>query len=177
MNQDALFAQRLIDGELTAGEAAGTERSLRDRPQLAAEHQALADLHRAMTAGARPLDPQHHHALLARITEHLPDHRPAAYASLRPADILYTTVVLISIGMGYGLVGTFMGQSFLVVAFAAISVVIGCLMIIMAGMLRRAESGILSQLLRKPVVIGPADALVYRAAGLGLALGGIWLSY
>jgi anti-sigma factor RsiW len=177
MSSDALYAQRLLDGELNAGEASAIERSLRDRPDLAAEHQALSGLHRAMTAAARPIDPERHHALLARITERLPDHRPAAYASLRPADILYTTMVLISIGLGYGLVGTFLHQSLIVVAFAVVSVVVGCLMIVLASMLRRAESGILSQLLRKPVVIGPADALVYRATGLGLAVGGIWLTY
>ncbi|MBA3709505.1 MAG: hypothetical protein H0W83_11885 [Planctomycetes bacterium] len=177
MTTDPLYPQRLLDGELKAGEASAIERAILDQPELAAQHQALSGLHELMSVAARPLDPQHHHALLARITERLPEHRPAAYASLTAMDIIYTAMVLVSIGLGYGMVGTLMRGSFMVVAFAVVSVIVGCAMVILGGMLRRAESGIMSHILRKQVTVGPADALIYRAAGVGLAIGGIWLSY
>jgi hypothetical protein len=177
MDPDHLYLQRLLDGELSAREASAMDEALLRSPERAAEHLAHTRLHQLLLAQRSALALQHHQALLTAITERLPAGRPAAYSQVRPLDILVAVSVFAVIGLGYGIIGTLMHGSLVLVGLAVISVVIGCCLVLMAGMLRRIETGFLNRLLRKPISIGPADALVYRAVGIAFAVGGIWLTH
>jgi hypothetical protein len=53
----------------------------------------------------------------------------------------------------------------------------GAALVCAPARLRAGESGLLSRLLGRPVAIGTADAMVYRAVGASLIVAGLWLAY
>lgn len=175
MNRDSHMIQRLVDGVLAPHEADAVERLLADRGAIA-ELDAARDLHLLLSSQARPLSADEHHALLGRMIEHLPRARPQSYTSFRPMDLVLACSAISLVAVSFGAVGSFMHGSVALVTIACISVVSGCALVVMAGMLRRAEAGLLRHVLRRPITVGPSDLLVYRAVGIGIALGGIYLA-
>ena len=57
-----------------------------------------------------------------------------------------------------------------------LSLALGMLLLLVPSLLRNAESSLLGTLLRRPVSVGPADVLVYRAVGAALVVGAVWLT-
>src|SRR4051812_6065338 len=87
MTSDPHLVQRLVDGALPPHEATAVERSLVDRghgPAIA----SARELQGLLGATARPLSPDEHHVLLARVSEAVPRTRPQAYAKVRFIDIV-----------------------------------------------------------------------------------------
>ncbi len=176
MNRDSQLIQRLVDGLLAPHEADAVERSLTDRGALA-DLQAARGLHQLLSMQAHPLSADEHHALMARMIEHLPRALPQSYAKFRPVDLVLACAAICLISVSFGAVGSFMHGSVVLVTIACISVVSGCALVVLAGMLRRAEAGLMRHVLRRPVTVGPSDLLVYRAVGIGMALGGMYLAH
>jgi anti-sigma factor RsiW len=176
MHREDRLLQRLIDGALSPHEAAALERTVQERPDLASRLQALRALHGDLAAVAQPISADQHHDLHVRILAHLPTTRPKVYARIRPIDLVTAAAVLAVVVMGYVLGGSMAHGGLVSLAAACLSFVGGLLVLIMAGMLRRLEAGIRARLLGPPVNVGPADLLVTRAVGIGLAIGGILLA-
>jgi anti-sigma factor RsiW len=176
MHHEDRLIQRLIDGALSPHEAAALERTVQERPDLAARLGALRALHGDLGVAARPMSADQHHELHLRIAQRLPLTRPQSYARIRPIDLMTAAAVLAAVVMGYVLGGSLVHGGLVSLAAACISFVGGMLVLILAGMLRRIEAGLLARLLGHPVNVGPADLLVTRAVGIGLAIGGILLA-
>ena len=176
MRHEDQLIQRRIDGDLSPQEAAAMERAAQDRPDIALRLHALRALHADIGALAKPLSADSHHALHARILHKVPAGRPKVYARIRPIDLVTAGVALGLIVLSYALCGSMVRGSLSVLLIACISFVGGLLVLILASMLRRLEAGLISRLIGRPIAIGPADLLVYRAVGVGLAIGGLLLT-
>jgi hypothetical protein len=175
MSDRDLLLQRLIDGRLSPAEAAALERTAQDDAAFAERYRLLQTLHQDLAAAASPLDGDAHHRLLDRIVQHLPAAKPQVYARVSPFDLVLAVSVLGCVAVAIGAVGSLVRGGVALLAAACISVTVGMLMLALAGMLRRVEAGVLRRLIGRPVTVGPADVLVYRAVGVGLALGGLYL--
>ena len=178
MRHDDHLLQRLIDGDLSPHEAAAMDQAAHDRPELAAHLRALRALHADLGATARPMSADDHHVLHARIVQRLPATKPVVYARIRAFDLVTATIALALVITAYALCGSMVhgSGSLVVLAVACMSFVGGAMVLVMAGMLRRLEAGLFARLFGRPVAIGPADLLVYRAVGIGLAIGGLPLT-
>jgi hypothetical protein len=177
MQDKDFHLQRLLDGALAAPEAAGVQSQIDSDPVLRGRFEVLQALDGDLAASVRPLNNTQHQALLNRITDALPRHAPAVYASIRPSDIVLAASVLAMISICFATAGSIMHGSTTLVALACVGVAAGTFILILAAMLRRAERGLLRSLLGKSVALGPADLLIYRAIGIGLALGGLYLAH
>jgi hypothetical protein len=176
MHHDERLLQRLIDGDLSRHEADAMERAALDRPELAQRLRLLRQLHADLAGAARPLGADQHHDLHTRIVQHLPTTRPKPYARIRPIDLVTAATALALVLIAYALFGSIVRGSFAVLTLACISFVGGSLVLVLAGMLRRMEAGLISRLLGRPIAVGPADLLICRAVGVGLAIGGLYLT-
>jgi hypothetical protein len=177
MQDQDLHLQRLLDGALSAAEAAGVQSQVASDPQLSKRMDSWQQLHRDITASVHPLRAHEHQHLLTRITDALPSRAPKAYASIRPSDIVLASSVLAMISICFATAGSIMHGSTALVALACVGVAAGTCILVLAAMLRRAERGLLRNLLGTSVHLGPADLLIYRAIGIGLALGGMYLAH
>jgi hypothetical protein len=176
MRQHDRWLQRLVDGELSRQEAAGLARLQQERPELADQERRLRDLAVLMRLESARA-PHAHEELRSAILLRLPARPPRAEARVRPLDLAYAGLVIGLIAATFAVVKVVADQAMLLAILAVISLMAGTGLLLMAGWLRQTEAGMLSKLLRRPVAIGPGDVLVYRAVGLALAVGGLWLAY
>jgi len=177
MQDQDLHLQRLLDGALSAPEAAGVTSQVASDPRLGARLGALQNLDAGLQALARPMTGASHQLLLSRISEALPRGAPPAHARVRPADLIMALAVLAFVMVSFGTAGSLLHGSTILLALACVGLVSGMLILVLAAMVRRAERGLLRHLLGTAVSLGPADLLVYRAIGVGLALGGLYLAH
>ena len=186
MHHDELLQQRELDGVLPRDQSAALAVLTADRSALAQQSiklQALdADLRSlALTVRTRGQQANHDVALRAAIMERVSQRMPATHVRVRPLDLIYATSAAMLALATYGLAGaavrTLFEQAVVMTWAIGISLTMGLLLLIAPGFLRRAESGMLGTILRRPIAIGPADVLVYRAVGVALVVGGIWLTY
>jgi anti-sigma factor RsiW len=175
MDRHDLLLQRYRDGRLGRDEAAALERMVAADPGLAARAQGLSEL----DGGLRQLAARQgddHHLLAERITAALPPGRPRAEARISLRDLVFACMTAGVVAMTYVVIATITNQVQLLVALALVSLVAGCVVMLLAGSLRRAEADVLGRLLGKRISVGPGDVLIYRAVGLSLAVGGVWLA-
>lgn len=186
MRPEDCLQQRELDGVLPRDQAAALVALTCDRPafakQLAALQDLDADLRRLATSVSASGRQAHHDVVLrVAIMERVSNRVPATQVRVRPLDLIYAASAAVLALATYGLAGaavrTLFEQAVVMTWAIGISLSLGLLLLIAPGFLRRAESGVLGTILRRPVAIGPADVLVYRAVGVALVVGGIWLTY
>ncbi len=97
-------------------------------------------------------------------------------ARVTPVELVYAILLVVLVGFGFGLVGNLSSNPLLHFVVAVGSLIAGIALFALAGLIRRMEAGLLGHFLHRPIVVGPADLLVYRAIGIGLVIGGVWLS-
>ncbi len=173
-----LLQQRDLDGVLPPDQAAALAALTAGRPELARQaehlHEVDADLRRL---SRRHID--HHVALRLAIMAKVAERTPAAQVRVRPLDLVYAMTAAVIVLATYGLAGatihTLFAQAVVMTWAIGLSLLLGMILLLIPGFLRQAESSVLGAMMRRPVAIGPADALVYRAVGLALVIGGIWL--
>jgi hypothetical protein len=186
-HQDSL-QQRALDGVLPCEQAAGFAEMVASRPALAEQAAALqaldADLRRVTNAAQSTRGEQRNadhvrlrQAIMARIAARV----PASQVRVRPLDVIYASAAAILVFAAYGLtratVQTLFEQAVVMTWAIGLSLTLGLLLLILPSFLRRAEASLLRTVMRRPITIGPADILIYRAVGMALVVGGIWLTY
>lgn len=186
MRSEDRLQQRELDGVLPRDQVAALAVLTRDRPSLAQQSIAMqtldADLRSlAAVVSAPSRRAEHNVTLRGLIMERVAHRTPATHLRVRPLDVIYAASAAMLALTTYGLAGaavrTLFEQAVVMTWAIGISLTLGMLLLIVPGFLRRAESGMLGSILRSPVAIGPADVLVYRAVGVALVVGGIWLTY
>jgi len=177
MQDQDLHLQRLLDGALSAPEAAGVTSQIASDPRLGARLSALQGLDAQLQDLAQPMTSASHQLLLSRISDALPRSAPAVHARVRPTDVIMAIAVLAFVMISFGTAGSLLHGSTVLLALACVGLVSGMLILVLAAMVRRAERGLLRHLLGTAVSLGPADLLVYRAIGIGLSLGGLYLAH
>lgn len=182
MRAEDSFQQRALDGVLPRDQAAALADMVASRPALAQQAAALQALHADLrqmagqpSAGERQLAVRE--AIMARVAARV----PAPQVRVRPLDAIYAATAAVLVFAAYGLTGatvhTLLEQAVVMTWAIGLSLTLGLLLLIIPSFLRQAESSLLSSLVRRPVTIGPADVLIYRAVGFALVIGGIWLTY
>lgn len=178
------LVQRDLDGALGAAEAAGVRQMMADQPVLAAQAKRLQLLDSKLRELAQPFvsAPARvtaNNLLHERICARLPQMPPIAQVRVRLVDLVVAVVVAGMLFVGYGVLGTaarsFFQEAVLLTWLIGLSLLAGLAMLLAPGFLRSMESGVLGQLIGRPIAIGPADTLIYRTAGLALVVGGLWL--
>ena len=186
MRSEDRLQQRALDGVLPRDESAALAALTSERPAFAQHSSALhaldmdlRALSQSVSASARQAN--HDVVLRASIMERVANRVPATQVRVRPLDLIYAAsaamLALATYGVAGAAVRTLFEQAVVMTWAIGISLTLGMLLLIIPGVLRRAESGLLGTILRRPVAIGPADVLIYRAVGVALVLGGIWLTY
>ena len=182
MRPEDSLQQRALDGVLPRDQAAALAEMVAGRPALAQQAAALESLHAdlRLVAGQPPPSERQiaaREAIMARVVARV----PATQVRVRPLDVIYAATAAVLVFAAYGLtratVHTLFEQAVVMTWAIGLSLSLGLLLLIIPGFLRRAESSLLSSLVRSPITIGPADVLIYRAVGLALVVGGIWLTY
>lgn len=170
-DQDRLL-QRYVDGELPADQGAALRHMLATDAVL---HQALAKLEGLHGQLARAHQRQDQdHDLLVSIREKLPLAAPARSRQLRVADIVFLVSLTTTIGLIYGLVGSFHDLIPLTVV-AILSMVCGAILITMARPLQDMKTGLISRFAQSRFNLGCSDVAIYRVVGITIFIGGIWL--
>ena len=186
MRSEDRLQQRALDGVLPRDESAALAALMSERPTLAQQSSALLALDtdlRALSSSTLASARQANHdvALRAAIMEGVANRIPATQVRVRPLDLIYAASAAVLALATYGVAGatvrTLFEQAVVMTWAMGISLTLGMLLLLIPGVLRRAESGLLGSILRRPVAIGPADVLIYRAVGMALVVGGIWLTY
>jgi hypothetical protein len=165
--------QRTLDGMADPARSAAAEHL--DPAHL----EALRRLDAALKVRAEPRQRVAPEVVVARIVAALPATAPAAQVRVRPVDILVAVLAATVLAMVYGMVATvsqtILAQTMWLAWAVGLSLGLGLVLLVLPGVLRSWESGLFHRLLGRPIAIGPADALIYRAVGAGLVIGGIWL--
>ena len=186
MHSEDRLQQRELDGVLPRDQVAALAALTSERPSLAqqsfAMHTLDADLRTLAAVVSTPSRrAEHDVALRGLIMERVANRTPATHLRVRPLDVIYAVsaavLALVTYGFAGAAVRTLFEQAVVMTWAIGISLTLGMLLLIVPAFLRRAESGMLGSILRRPVAIGPADVLVYRAVGVALVVGGIWLTY
>ncbi len=175
-----LLQQRDLDGVLPPDQAAALAALTAGRPELARQaeqlHEVDADLRRVSLS---LWTNDHHLALRSAIMAKVAERTPTAQVRVRPLDLVYAMAAAVLVLATYGLAGatvhTLFAQAVVMTWAVGLSLLLGLIMLLIPGLLRQAESSVLGAMMSRPVAIGPVDALVYRAVGLALVIGGIWL--
>jgi hypothetical protein len=175
MDSRHLLLQRYRDGRLDRDHAAAVEAMVAGSADLGRQAGALGALDRDLRslAARRPED---HHLLADRIVAALPPTLPRAETRICLRDLVVATCAGGMVAMTYAVITIITDRVQLLVALALVSLVAGCAIMLLAGSLRRAESGLLGRLLGRRISVGPGDVLVYRTVGFALAVGGVWLA-
>ncbi len=174
--------QRALDRVLPRDQAAALAEMVASRPAMAQQAMALqaldADLRQV--AGHQPASVRQiavREAIMARVAARV----PTTQIRVRPLDVIYAATAAVLVFAAYGLTGatvhTLFEQAVVMTWAIGLSLALGLLLLIIPSFLRQAESSLLSSLMRRPITIGAADILIYRAVGLALVVGGIWLTY
>lgn len=181
MKPNDRLVQRELDGALSRHEAAAVERMVAGDVPLTREAQALrgldADL-KLLTSAQRTADRAD---LQARIVSALPEGLPVRQVRVRPIDLVYALSAVVLVALGYGLLGaavhTLLEQTVVLVWIVAFGLVAGMVLLLAPGFMRALESNTIGRLFSRPVAIGAADVLAYRATGAALVVGAVWLAY
>lgn len=186
MRSEDRLQQRELDGVLPRDQVAALAVLTSGRPSLAQQSVAMQTLDvdlrtLAAVVSAPSRRAEYDVVLRGMIMERVANRTPATHLRVRPLDIIYAAsaavLALATFGLAGAAVRTLFEQAVVMTWAIGISLTLGMLLLIVPGFLRRAESGMLGSILRRPVAIGPADVLVYRAVGVALVVGGIWLTY
>jgi len=182
MNPESRLQQRELDGVLPRDQVAALAVLTAEQPNLAAQATALLGLDADLRHLAAPLRQLNHDLhVRATIMQRVANRVPVPHLRLRPLDLVYAAAVAVLAIATYGLAGaavrTLFEQAVVMTWVIGLSLMLGLLLMIAPGFLRQAESGFLAALMRRPVAIGPADVVIYRAVGVVLVIGGIWLTY
>ncbi len=177
VHSEDLHSQRQLDGRLSPGEAAAVDAALARDAARADEASRMRVLHAELSAALRPLDLDTHHALLTRFAQALPQGAPQPSRRLRTADLVLGVALLCMVGLCFGATGSIAHGTIAAMAIASMGLIGGMLLLLIATMLVRNNNGLLSKLLGRKLVIGPADVLLCRAIGLGMVIGGIYLAH
>ncbi len=181
MHDHHRLLQRDLDGVLGPAESAAVRHLLADRPELAAQAARLHQLDVGLRVVAQPLRmrAESDAAVHERICASLPSALPVRQLQVRIIDIVFASAVIGMFFVTYGVVGTavhtIFQQAVVLTWLIGLSLIAGLALLLAPGLLRSLESGALGRLIGRPIAIGPADVLIYRAAGLSLVVGGLWL--
>jgi hypothetical protein len=181
MTPQQRLLQRDLDGVLSRNESAAVAGLAASDSVLV---QTQADLQRLdvdLKTLAPPVAVQDEARFRAQIMAALPAGLPERQLQVRPIDVIYAMCAVALVVIGFGTLATasrtILEQTTLLVWLVGISLVTGLALVVAPGFLRSCESGILGRVLGRPVAIGAADALTYRAVGLSLVVGGLWLTW
>ena len=181
MNPQQRLLQRDLDGALPRSESAAVAGLAAADPTLTRIKGDLlqldADLKRMSV-----LNPVADEAdARAQIMAALPLGLPTRHVQVRPIDVVYAMCAVALVVIAYGALAiarhTILEQTAVLVWLVGLSLLAGLALVLAPGFLRSCESGLLARVLGRPVAIGAADALVYRAVGASLVIGGLWLSW
>ncbi|MFW5830579.1 MAG: anti-sigma factor family protein [Planctomycetota bacterium] len=172
MNDRERLLQRYVDGELDRDAMRSCEALLAGDPELAERLAAwectgsdYRALHRHVPGSAEQR--------VARIMEDLPQAVPARTSAWSLVDLIYLGVVVIMIGLGFGLLAEMPRLLPLSLVMVG-SLLVGGMLLLLAEPLRQVETSLMTRLLRRRVPVRGADVLVVRAAGVALIIGAIW---
>lgn len=182
MRAEDRLQQRELDRVLPRDESAALAALTASRPDIAHQAAALQALDADLRAMAKPLRTADHDLdLRQRIMARVAQRQPAAQVRVRPLDLVYAASAAVLVFAAYGLTGaavrTLFEQAVVMTWAIGLSLVLGMLLLAVPSLLRNAESSLLGALLRRPVTVGPADVLVYRAVGAALVVGAVWLTH
>jgi anti-sigma factor RsiW len=174
MQQADQFLQRYLDGELDAAQSAAMQHMLAGDERLRAQMTALERLGGLLTAAH--LGKTAEQESLARICAKLPNAAPMRQRHMRVIDVMALTAFVAMTALIYGLVGSF--EDFVPLSLIAIlSMVVGGALLALAQPLQEIKTGLLSKLFQRRFNLGCSDVTVYRAIGLTIFVGGLWLAY
>lgn len=181
MKANDRLVQRELDGALPRAEAAAVGRMVAGDARLGRGAEALrgldADLKRLVSV-ERTADRAD---LQERIVSALPAGLPTRQVRIRPIDLVYALSAVVLVALGYGLLGaavhTLLEQTVVLVWIVAFGLVGGMGLLLAPGLMRALESNTIGRLISRPVALGAADVLAYRAAGAALVVGAVWLAY
>lgn len=176
MDAHTRLLQRYVDGELGADEAAAARHLIAGNAAARDEIGRLEHLHARLErlAQLEAVAVDANHEAVSAICRRLPATAPQRQRRLPAYQLLTAVAAVAVIGLAYGLAGHRRDLLPLSV-MAVISLVIGLILIVMAGPLLRGDGGALARLLRRPVTVGTADVWTCRAIGLAIVIGGIYL--
>ena len=173
--------QRDLDGALPRSESAAVAGLVAVDPALMRARGELQQLDADLKRMSASLTVAEEAYLRAQIMAALPLGLPTREVQVRPIDVVYAMCAVALVVIVYGTLATarqtILEQTAVLVWLVGFSLLAGSAMVLAPGFLRSCESGFLARVLGRPVAIGAADALVYRAVGASLVIGGLWLTW
>ena len=176
MDERQRLLQRARDGVLGQAENAALQAMLSADSALAGHEGALTELDILLRREAAPRRQRPAEAHIAAVMQGISAHAPATSWHLRVGDVVMAATLISLIVVTYGIMGTMLNRSAMLVALAGVSLVAGCGLMAFAGALR-GDLPLLGALLRQRMHLGNGEVLVYRAVGCAIAIGGVWLSW
>ncbi len=178
MDSSSRLLQRFADGAASTAEAQLVSHLVQHDADTRQRLAVISSLDNALRHAYRPHQGarDHHDQVLQLIRNRLPTTIPKSSISLTLVDLVYGIMLVSLMGVGYGLLGSLSAQPVLLLTIAIFSLIGGLALTVLAGAVRRLESSVLGSLLHRRVTVGSTDVLVYRAIGIGMAMGGLWLT-
>jgi len=178
MDSSSRLLQRFADGAASTAEAQLVSHLVQHDEESRQRLAIISSLDSALRHAYRqPRETRVSHDLVLQLIKNrLPTTIPKISISLTLADLLYGVMLVGLVGFGYGVLGSLSAQPVLLLTIAIFSLIGGLALTVLAGTVRRLESSVLGSLLHRRVTVGSADVLVYRAIGIGMAMGGLWLT-
>jgi anti-sigma factor RsiW len=174
MRQDDQLLQRYLDGELDAAQSAAMQHMLAGDERLRTHLTALERLNGLLKTAY--LSENADRESVAAICAKMPVAAPMRQRQMRVIDVLTLASFVAMTALVYGLVGSF--EDFVPLSLIAIlSMVVGGALVALAQPLQAIKSGLLTKLFQQRFNLGCSDVTVYRAVGLTIFIGGLWLAY
>ena len=181
MTPQQRLLQRDLDGALPRSESAAVAALAAADPALARVRGDLLQLDADLKRVSAPLPVADEAGVRARIMAALPLGSPARQLHVRPLDAVYAMCAVALVVIAYGSLATasqtILEQTAVLVWLVGFSLLAGLALLLAPGLLRSCESGLWARVVGRPVAIGATDALVYRAVGASLLIGGLWLTW
>ena len=181
MNPQLRLLQRDLDGALPRSESAAVAGLVAADPALTRARGDLQQLDADLKRMSAPHAVANEVMVRAHIMAALPPGLPTRQVQVRPLDVVYAMCSVALVVIAYGTVATasqtILEQTAVLVWLVGFSLLAGLALVLAPGFLRSCESGFLARVLGRPVAIGAADALVYRAVGASLVISGLWLTW
>ena len=181
MTPQQRLLQRDLDGAMPRSESAAVAGLVAADPALTRVRGDLQQLDADLKQLSAPQTVTDEAFVRAQIMAALPLGLPTRQVQVRPIDMVYAMCVIALVVIAYGTLATasrtILEQTAVLVWLVGFSLLAGLALVLAPAFLRSCESGFLARVLGRPVAIGAADALVYRAVGASLVIGGLWLTW
>lgn len=166
--------QRYLDGELDAAQSAAMQHMLAGDERLRTQLTSLERLNGLLKTAY--LSENADHESVAAVCAKLAPAAPMRQRQMRVLDVLTLAAFVAMTALIYGLVGSF--EDIVPLSLIAIlSMVVGGALVALAQPLQEMKTGLLSKLFQRRFNLGCSDVTVYRAVGLTIFVGGLWLAY